>query len=161
MDFTVEVERSLRVLDGGVAVFDGSQGVEPQSETVWRQADKYNVPRIAFVNKMDKIGADFQMSVDSINTRLTDKAVAIQMPHGAASDFTGIVDLVAMKYYKYEGEHGETQVEGEIPSELLEEAKMMREQMVESVADFDDEVAMKFLEGEELTIEEIKKAIRA
>lgn len=161
MDFTVEVERALRVLDGGVAVFDGSQGVEPQSETVWRQADKYNVPRVAFVNKMDKLGADFNMSVESIATRLTDKGVAIQIPHGAASEFKGIVDLVEMKYHTFEGEHGENHEIADIPAELADEASMAREEMIEKISGFDDDVAMKYLEGEELSVAEIKKAIRA
>lgn len=161
VDFTVEVERSLRVLDGGVAVFDGSQGVEPQSETVWRQADKYNVPRIAFVNKMDKLGADFDMSVQSIADKLTDKGVAIQIPHGAASDFKGIIDLVEMKYHTFEWAQGQDHKIGDIPSEIADEANLAREDMIERVSNFDDEVAMKYLEGEELSIEEIKKAIRA
>ena len=160
VDFTVEVERSLRVLDGWVAVFDGSQWVEPQSETVWRQADRYNVPRIAFVNKMDKIGADYAMSVKSIAEKLTDKWVAIQMPNGSGSEFKGIIDLVEMKYYTYSGTHGEIQTEEEIPAELLEEAKMQREDMIERISGFDDDIAMKFLEGEELSVEEIKTAIR-
>lgn len=161
VDFTVEVERALRVLDGWVAVFDGSQWVEPQSETVWRQADKYDVPRIAFVNKMDKIGADFNMSVESIHQKLTNKAVAIQIPHGAASEFQWVIDLVEMKYHTFEGDHGEKHEVKEIPTELLDEAQLSREHMIEEVADFDDDVAMKFLEGEELTIAEIKKSIRA
>lgn len=160
VDFTVEVERSLRVLDGGVAVFDGSQGVEPQSETVWRQADKYSVPRIAFVNKMDKLGADFKMSVDSIEEKLTDKAVPIQMPHGAAAEFTGIVDLVEMTYYTYEGEYGEKQVQGEIPDEIKADAEAMREEMIDRLSVFDDELAEKFLEGEEIPVDLIKKTIR-
>ena len=134
MDFTVEVERSLRVLDGGVAVFDGSQGVEPQSETVWRQADKYNVPRIAFVNKMDKLGADFDMSVQSVSDKLTDKGVAIQLPNGAGSTFQGIVDLVEMKYYEFEGQMGEKIIEKPIPENMKDEAEMARESMVEAVS---------------------------
>ena len=142
-------------------MFDGSQGVEPQSETVWRQADRYNVPRIAFVNKMDKIGADFMMSVQSIYDKLTDKAVPIQMPYGGGSDFQGIIDLVEMKYYTYEGKHGEVQNVGEIPVELKDEAAAMREEMIEKVSGFDDDIAMKYLEGETLTVEEVKQAIRA
>jgi elongation factor G len=134
VDFTVEVERSLRVLDGGVAVFDGSQGVEPQSETVWRQADKYNVPRIAFVNKMDKLGADFDMSVKSVADKLTDKGVAIQIPYGAGSTFQGIVDLVEMKYYEFEGQMGEIVVEKPIPADIQDAADMARESMIESVS---------------------------
>jgi elongation factor G len=161
VDFTVEVERSLRVLDGGVAVFDGSQGVEPQSETVWRQADKYDVPRIAFVNKMDKIGADFAMSVRSIAEKLTDKGVAIQIPNGSANEFKGIIDLVEMKYHTFSGEQGQDHSISDIPAEMKEEAEMEREAMIEKISGFDDDVAMKYLEGEVLSIEEIKKAIRA
>lgn len=161
VDFTVEVERSLRVLDGGVAVFDGSQGVEPQSETVWRQADKYNVPRIAFVNKMDKMGADFFMSVESIKTRLTEKGVVTQIPLGAASDFRGVVDLVTMKLFTFEGDKGENQIEGEIPEELKDKAEEYREIMIDTISVFDDELAEKFLGGEEISVELIQKAIRA
>lgn len=161
VDFTVEVERSLRVLDGWVAVLDGSQWVEPQSETVWRQANKYDVPRICFVNKMDKIGADFEMSIKSLHDKLTDKAVAIQMPHGAANTFEGIVDLVEMKYYQFEWSMGETVVEKQMPDEIKEEAELARENMIEAISGFDDDVAMKFLEWEQLSVEEIKKAIRA
>ena len=161
VDFTVEVERSLRVLDGWVAVFDGSQGVEPQSETVWRQADRYNVPRIAFVNKMDKLGADFDMSVQSIADKLTDKGVAIQFPHGAADTFQGIADLVEMKYYIFEWDMGENVVEKPMPDEIKEEVDMAREDMIERVSGFDDDVAMKFLEWEAISVAEIKKAIRA
>ena len=144
-----------------MAVFDGSQGVEPQSETVWRQADRYNVPRIAFVNKMDKIGADFDMSVQSIADKLTDKGVAIQFPHGAANEFEGIVDLVEMKYYIFEGDMGEITTEKPMPEEIKEAVEMAREDMIERVSGFDDDVAMKFLEGEEISVAEIKKAIRA
>ncbi len=161
VDFTVEVERSLRVLDGWVAVFDASQGVEPQSETVWRQADRYDVPRIAFVNKMDKIGADFDMAVQSIADKLTDKGVAIQFPHGSANEFAGIVDLVEMKYFIFEGDMGEITTEKPMPEEIKEAVEMAREDMIERVSGFDDDVAMKFLEGEEITVAEIKKAIRA
>ena len=118
VDFTVEVERSMRVLDGAVAVFDGSQGVEPQSETVWRQADKYNVPRIAFVNKMDKIGADFYMSLASIHERLSKSAVAVQLPIGQESSFEGIIDLLGRKAYKFEGKHGENVLEMPIPEDM-------------------------------------------
>ncbi|HHE46027.1 MAG TPA: GTP-binding protein, partial [Candidatus Moranbacteria bacterium] len=123
VDFTVEVERSLRVLDGGVVVFDGKEGVEPQSETVWRQADKYNVPRICFINKIDKEGADFFYSLNTIWNRLTPKAVAVQIPIGERSDFQGIVDLIKMKAYFFEGEMGEKVVEKEIPDEVRDKAK--------------------------------------
>ncbi len=161
VDFTVEVERALRVLDGWVAVFDGSQWVEPQSETVWRQADKYNVPRIAFVNKMDKLGADFKMSLESIEQKLAgDKAVAIQIPWGESSEFKGIIDLIKMKAYTFEGQHWENVVEHEIPDELKDEAEMYREEMLDKISVFDDTLAEKFLEWEEITEEEIKAAIR-
>ena len=161
VDFTVEVERSLRVLDGWVAVLDASQWVEPQSETVWRQANKYDVPRICFVNKMDKIGADFDMAIQSLHDKLTDKAVAIQFPYGAASTFQWVVDLVEMKYYEFEGAMGEHNVEKDMPAEIKEEVDMARENMIEAVSGFDDDVAMKYLDGEEISVEEIKKAIRA
>ena len=160
VDFTVEVERALRVLDGGVAVFDGSQGVEPQSETVWRQADKYNVPRIAFVNKMDKMGADFNMSIESIEQRLTNKAVPIQMPVGAASTFEGIVDLIKLRYYTFAGDHGEQQVENDIPAELMDEVNEAREVMLDKLSDLDDQIAEKYLDGADISVEEIKAALR-
>jgi len=160
VDFTVEVERSLRVLDGGCAVFDGSQGVEPQSETVWRQADKYNVPRIAFVNKMDKTGADFFMSLKSIHDRLTPNAVAIQLPIGFESTFTGQIDLVRMIAFSYDGKMGEIQNEIEIPADLLDQAKEYREILVEKVAENDDALMEKFLNGEEISEEELKAGIR-
>ncbi len=160
VDFTVEVERSLRVLDGGVAVFDGSQGVEPQSETVWRQADKYEVPRIAFVNKMDKTGADFYMSLESIHSRLTKDAVAIQLPVGEEADFVGPIDLVEMKAFKYEGDHGETAIEYEIPAEMKDKADEYRQALLEKVAENDEEFMEKFLGGEEFTNDELKAAIR-
>lgn len=160
VDFTVEVERSLRVLDGGVAVFDGSQGVEPQSETVWRQADRYNVPRIAFVNKMDKIGADFKMSVESIYKKLTKNAVPIQLPLGTGSEFRGIIDLVRMKCFTFSGDHGEIQTEQDIPEDMLDEAKIAKEEMLDKLSAYDDELAEKFLEGADISQELIKKAIR-
>jgi len=160
VDFTVEVERSLRVLDGGVAVFDASQGVEPQSETVWRQADKYDVPRIAFVNKMDKMGADFFMSIESIKSRLTDKWVAIQIPYWQSSDFKGVVDLIKMKLYTFEWIMWSDQIESEIPAELVDQANEWREKMLDAISVFNDELAEKFLEGEEISEELIKKAIR-
>ena len=160
VDFTVEVERSLRVLDGAVAVFDGSAGVEPQSETVWRQADKYNVPRLCFVNKMDKMGGDFFMSLDSIRERLNENAVAIQLPIGAEDTMRGIVDLVTMKGYKFEGASGEQIIEIEIPDDMKDVAKKYREEMVERVVECDDALTEKYLGGEEVTIDELKKAIR-
>ncbi len=160
VDFTAEVERSLRVLDGGVIVFDGSQGVEPQSETVWRQADKYSVPRMAFINKMDKMGADFYMSLESIHERLSDKAVAIQLPIGAESTFSGIIDLLEQKAYKFEGQYGEKVEEMEIPEDLKDKVKEYRNILLERVAEYDDDLMEKYLEGKEYTIEDIKRAIR-
>ncbi|HOG15675.1 MAG TPA: elongation factor G, partial [Candidatus Absconditabacterales bacterium] len=160
VDFTVEVERSLRVLDGAVAVFDASQGVEPQSETVRRQADKYKVPRMAFINKMDKMGADFFMAVDSIKSKLTDKGIVCQIPYGAADDFKGIIDLLDMKLYTFEGEMGVNVVEHEIPAELQAKAEEYREKMIDAATMFDDELADKFLEGGDIPKELIIKAIR-
>ncbi len=160
VDFTVEVERSLRVLDGGVAVFDGAMGVEPQSETVWRQADKYNVPRIAFVNKMDKTGADFYMSLKSIHDRLTPDAVAIQLPIGAENEFEGVVDLIEKKAYTFEGASGETVKEIDIPEDLKDKVKEFRAILVEKVAENDDTLMEKFLEDAEITIPELKEGIR-
>lgn len=160
VDFTVEVERSLRVLDGAVAVFDGSQGVEPQSETVWHQADKYNVPRFAFINKMDKMGADFYMSLDSIKQRLSKNAVAVQLPIGAESGFSGLIDLVEKKAYKFEGVMGSEVKEIEIPEDMKEQVETYRGQMLEKVAESGDELMEKYLGGEELSIEEIKEGIR-
>jgi elongation factor G len=161
VDFTAEVERSLRVLDGGVAVFDGSQGVEPQSETVWRQADKYHVPRIAFVNKMDKTGGDFFMSLQSIHDRLSEKGVAIQLPIGSENDFTGIVDLVTQKAYTFEGEHGEKRTEIPVPEEMKERVQEYREKLMEKVAEEGgDDLTEKFLENGSLSEEEIQKGLR-
>src|SRR3989344_8986798 len=135
VDFTAEVERSLRVLDGGCVVFDGSQGVEPQSETVWRQAGKYNVPRLAFVNKMDKTGGDFFMSLASIHDRLSKNGVAIQLPIGAENTFEGLIDLVEEKAYHFEGVHGEKRIESEIPADMLEDVKKYRQILMEKVAE--------------------------
>ncbi len=161
VDFTVEVERSLRVLDGGVAVFDGSQGVEPQSETVWRQADKYEVPRIAFVNKMDKTGADFYMSLESIHSRLTKNAVAVQLPIGAEKDFTGQIDLIELKAYNYEGKMGEIVKEIEIPADMADKVEEYRAILIEKAAETDDALMEKFFSGEEITAEELTTALRA
>ncbi|MBD7950499.1 MULTISPECIES: elongation factor G [Oerskovia] len=162
VDFTVEVERSLRVLDGAVAVFDGKEGVEPQSETVWRQADKYNVPRICFVNKMDKLGADFYFTVDTIVNRLKAKPLVIQLPIGSESEFTGVVDLLEMRALVWRGETkmGEAYEIEEIPADLLEKAQTYRAELVENVAEADEELLEKYLNGEELTVAEIKSAIR-
>jgi elongation factor G len=161
VDFTAEVERSLRVLDGAVAVFDSVAGVEPQSETVWRQADKYRVPRICFVNKMDRIGADFKRTFEQIVTKLGGNPVAIQLPIGAEDKFVGVVDLVKMKAITYKDETmGAEYVVGEIPADMLDEAKHYREQLVEKVSEADDKLLEKYLHGEELTEDEIKAALR-
>ena len=160
VDFTVEVERSLRVLDGAVAVFDGSQGVEPQSETVWHQADKYNVPRVPFINKMDKLGADFFMSLASIQERLSKNAVAVQLPIGADSTFCGLVDLIQEKAFKFDGTHGENIVEIPIPEDMADLVKKHRQIMLEKIAEADDELMGKILNGETIPQEEVHKAIR-
>ena len=162
VDFTVEVERSLRVLDGAVAVFDGKEGVEPQSEQVWRQAAKYDVPRICFVNKMDKLGADFYYTVSTIVDRLGAKPLVMQLPIGAEDDFDGVVDLLQMKALTWRGktEIGTEATVEEIPADLQEKAAEYREKLLETVAESDDELMEKFFGGEELTIEEIKGAIR-
>ena len=160
VDFTVEVERSLRVLDGAVSVFCAKGGVEPQSETVWRQATKYHVPRLAYVNKMDITGADFFRVVDMMKERLQANAVPIQLPIGAEADFVGLVDLVKMKAEIYVDELGTTMDETDIPANLVEMAEEYRQKMVEAAAEADDELMMKYLDGEELTVEEIKYGIR-
>lgn len=160
VDFTIEVERSLRVLDGAVALLDGQAWVEPQTETVWRQADKYNVPRMIFVNKMDKMGADFYASVESIKDRLTDKAIPIEIPNGASDTFAGVINLVNMKYYTFEWEKWVNVVEHEIPAELQAKAEEYREALIDRVSIYDDELAEKYLEGEEIPVELLKKAIR-
>ncbi|MCZ2402101.1 elongation factor G [Paenarthrobacter sp. Z7-10] len=162
VDFTVEVERSLRVLDGAVAVFDGKEGVEPQSETVWRQADKYDVPRICFVNKMDKLGADFYFTVDTIINRLGAKPLVLQLPIGAENDFEGVVDLIEMRALTWRGETemGAKYTIEPIPADLQERAEEYRAAMLEAVAEADDELMEKYLSGEELTVAEIKAGIR-
>ena len=160
VDFTVEVSRSLRVLDGAVALIDAQAGVEPQTETVWRQATEFKVPRIIFANKMDKMGADFEYSLKTIDSRLGVNAKPIEWPIGAENDFCGIIDLVTMKAYKYDGKPEENAEEVEIPSELKKIAEEKRADLIETVAEFDDEVMEKYLEGEELSVEDIKKAIR-
>ena len=160
VDFTVEVERSLRVLDGAIALFDSVAGVEPQSETVWRQADKYSVPRIAFVNKMDRIGADFYKAVDTMMDRLGANAVPVQLPIGAESEFRGIVDLVEMKAIIYKDDLGAEWEETEIPEEVRDLAEEYREKLLEAVADQDEELMMMYLEGEEINPDQIRAAIR-
>ncbi len=159
VDFTAEVERSLRVLDGGVVVFDGSQGVEPQSETVWRQADKYNVPRIAFVNKMDKTGGDFFMSLASVHDRLSKAAVAIQLPIGSESSFSGIVDLVQKKAYKFEGKHGENIIEIPIPEDMHEQVSEYRAVLMEKVGE-NSKYIDEYLENNALTDEQLILGLR-
>ena len=162
VDFTIEVERSLRVLDGAVAVFDSVQGVEPQSETVWRQADKYRVPRIAFMNKMDRVGADFYFSVQSIVDRLGANPVPIQIPIGREAEFRGSIDLVTMKGFFYDDETlGAKYKIDEIPADLVDKAKEYREKMLEAVAEFDDHVMEKYLNGQSLSEDEVRRCIRA
>ena len=160
VDFTVEVERSLRVLDGAVAVFDGQAGVEPQSETVWRQADKYHVPRLCFVNKMDKMGADFYMSLDSIKQRLNAKAVAIQLPIGAEDNLKGVIDLLECKAYTFAGNFGENITEVEIPEDMKEKVEKYRSDLVERAVECDEATMEKYLSGEEISVADLKKAIR-
>ncbi|WP_019535588.1 elongation factor G [Paenibacillus ginsengihumi] len=160
VDFTVEVERSLRVLDGAVGVFSAKEGVEPQSETVWRQADKYGVPRIAYVNKMDIIGADFLGAVQQMRDKLGANAVPIQLPIGAESEFVGIIDLVEQIAYIYKDDLGKDIERTEIPAEYKDKVEELRMELVEKVAELDEDLTMKYLEGEELTVEEIKAALR-
>ncbi len=160
VDFTVEVERSLRVLDGAVVVFDGVAGVEPQSETVWRQADRYRVPRICFINKLDRTGADFWADVEMIRDRLGVVPVPIQIPIGAEDTFRGVVDLVEMRAITWQDDLGSTFEIGPIPAELADEAARRREAMIEQVAEIDDELTHKFLEGEELTVADVKRGLR-
>src|ERR671939_627270 len=160
VDFTIEVERSLRVLDGAIALFDSVAGVEPQSETVWRQADKYRVPRIAFVNKMDRIGADFYRAVDTMVERLGANAVPVQLPIGAEADFQGIVDLVEMKAIVYKDDLGAEWEEVETPAEMRDLSDEYRENLLEAVADQDEELMVMYLEGEETDPEQIRAAIR-
>jgi elongation factor G len=161
VDFTVEVERSLRVLDGAVVVFDGVAGVEPQSETVWRQADRYHVPRICFVNKLDRTGADFWRVVDSIRDRLGANPVPVQVPIGVEDQFRGVIDLINMRAITYGNDLGDQIDEGEIPAEYVDLANEWREKLVESLADLDDEIAAKYLEGEELSADELRRGLRA
>ena len=160
IDFTVEVQRSLRVLDGAVVLFDGVAGVEPQSETVWRQADKFEVPRICFINKLDRMGASFEKSFASIGEKLTQNAVAVQIPNAEEDRFTKIIDLISMKAYSFEGDFGETVQEEEIPAEVQERAKEWREKLMEKVAAEDESLMNKYLAGEEVPTEDIKKVLR-
>lgn len=160
IDFTAEVQRSLRVLDGGIVVFDGVAGVEPQSETVWHQADKFRVPRLCFINKMDRIGADFYKSFNSIHERLTPNAVAVQLPIGAEDKFEGVIDLIKQKAVYFEDEKGEKVVEKDIPENMEEEAKKWREKMVEAIVEHDEKLMENYLEGKEIKEEELKTTLR-
>jgi len=160
VDFTAEVERSLRVLDGGVAIFDGVAGVEPQSETVWHQADKYSVPRICFINKLDRTGANFKKSFQSILDRLTPNAIEIQIPIGLEDDFSGVIDLIKKKAYDFEGEHGENIKEIDIPENMKEEVDKKRANLIEKVVEYDEELMEKYLDNQDISVEEIKKVLR-
>ncbi len=160
VDFTAEVERSLRILDGGVVVFDAVAGVQPQSETVWRQADKYNVPRICFVNKMDRVGADFYRTIDSISHRLQASPIAVQIPIGEEDAFLGVIDLIEGKSWTWAEEGVETPKEGPVPEELIEEFRNYRGLMIEKIAETDDDLLLKYLEEEEISNQEIKDALR-
>ncbi len=160
IDFTAEVQRSLRVLDGGVVVFDATQGVEPQSETVWRQADRYHVPRICFANKMDRMGASYEMTIESIRQRLGAKPLAMQMPIGAEQNFSGVIDLVTMQAIYWEDELGKEVTYAPIPADLVNEARDLRVKLVERIAELDDELTVKFLEGDEISIEDLKAGLR-
>ncbi len=160
VDFTVEVERSLRVLDGAIGVFDAKGGVEPQSENVWRQADTYNVPRMAFINKMDILGADFYGSVEQIRTRLRKNAIMVQIPIGKEDDFKGIVDLMEMKAYIYNDDKGDNISVVEIPDDLKDDAELYHTEMVEKICDLDDDLMEQYLEGNEPSVEDLKKALR-
>ena len=160
VDFTVEVERSLRVLDGGIVVFDAVAGVEPQSETVWRQADKYRVPRLCFINKMDRVGADFERTLDMIADRLGMLPVPVQMPIGAEEGFGGVVDLIAMRAWTHTGKRDEPPVEGPIPPALEADAARWRDTMLERLAEHDEQIMISYLEGHELGLDEIRKAVR-
>ena len=160
-DFTIEVERSLRVLDGAVVVFDGVSGVEPQSETVWHQADRYNVPRVAFINKLDRVGADFEKAIESMRARFPQRIVPIQIPIGAEGDFRGVVDLLEMKAMVWDGDDpGETTLLDSVPSDIADEAAVMREELLSAVADFDESIGDRYLMGEEVPIDELRAGIR-
>lgn len=160
VDFTVEVERSLRVLDGAVTVLDAKSGVEPQTETVWRQADKYTVPRVVYVNKMDAVGADFYMCVNTLRNRLHCNAVPIQIPIGAEDQFKGLIDLIKNEAIIYTDDLGRVEESTEIPADLKDKAEEYRNAMIESIAELDEELMMKYLEGEEITEEELNAALR-
>jgi len=161
IDFTAEVQRSLRVLDGGIVVFDAVQGVEPQSETVWRQADRYGVPRICFVNKMDRIGASYENTLKSIRDRLGANPIAVQLPIGSEAGFKGVVDLFTERAMIWEDDLGREPRETEIPPDLRQQAAEMRARMIEQIAELDEELTLKYLEGEEISIEELKAGLRS
>ena len=160
VDFTAEVERSLRILDGGVVLFDAVAGVQPQSETVWRQADRYNIPRICFVNKMDRLGADFQKTIDSIAHRLEANPVAIQLPVGTEDSFRGVVDLVEERSFIHDDDDTGAPKEGPVPEEMIEEFRNYRNLMIEKIAETDEQLIVKYLEEREITKDEIKRALR-
>src|SRR5664280_590305 len=160
IDFTAEVQRSLRVLDGGVVVFDATQGVEPQSETVWRQADRYLVPRICFANKMDRIGASYDMTIESIRQRLGANPIAMQMPIGNEADFKGVVDLMTMQAIFWGDQLGKEMQIDEIPADLVDEAKAKRARMIEQIAELEDDLIAKYLDNEEISVDELKAALR-
>jgi elongation factor G len=160
IDFTAEVQRSLRVLDGGIVIFDAVQGVEPQSETVWRQADRYHVPRICFVNKMDRLGASYERTIDMVRERLGANPIAVQVPIGSEGDFKGVVDLFSEVAIYWDEGLGEEPHEAEIPPDLISTVSEMRERMVEQIAEIDDDLTLKFLEGEQISVEELKSALR-
>jgi elongation factor G len=160
IDFTAEVQRALRVLDGGIVVFDAVQGVEPQSETVWRQADRYHVPRICFINKMDRVGASYERTIAMVKDRLGANPIPVQMPIGSEADFKGVVDLIHRKAVLWNDDLGREPVEADIPEDLLDAVEEMREQMVEKIAETSDELTLKYLEGDEITVDELKAALR-
>jgi len=160
IDFTAEVQRSLRVLDGGIVIFDAVQGVEPQSETVWRQADRYGVPRICFVNKMDRVGASYERTLEMVRERLGSNPVAVQMPIGAESSFIGVIDLISLKAIVWDEELGKEPRETEIPVDLRSQATEVRERMVEQIAETDDDLTLKYLEGQKINEDELIAALR-
>ena len=161
IDFTAEVQRSLRVLDGGIVVFDAVQGVEPQSETVWRQADRYEVPRICFVNKMDRVGASFERSIESMKNRLGANAAAMQVPIGVEGSFQGVVDLLTRKAIIWDDTLGTDAVEVEIPADMSGYVKEMRSRLLEQIAETEDALTMRYLEGEEISVDDLKAALRS
>ena len=160
IDFTVEVKRSMRVLDGAVVIFDGVAGVEPQSETNWHYADEYNVPRLCFVNKLDRTGADFDFDVQSIRDQLTPNAIPIQLPIGAEANFEGVIDLIKQKAYKFEGDKGKDIIEEEIPENLKEKAETARKELIEKIVEQDDDLMSAYLEGKDPSVEDLMRVLR-